>query len=395
VGDAQRKLDLCLSGGGYRAALFHLGALRRLNELELLDKIDRISSVSGGSILVGFIIAKAEKVFDEGGFAVNDFEDQIAAPFRAFVKHDLRTIQAIRNFTINFVFRGGRLNSFIKQLRKHLGSRELGSIPEKPHFTFCATDMSFGVNWEFSRDRIGSYQAGYFDPDSWPLAEAVAASACFPPVFGPLSLKVPEDRYKSGKYKKEDRGELIGNMQLTDGGVYDNLGLEPVWPPKDSLLLVSDCGAPFEFQSKSKNKPLRLLMRYSSIIQAQSGKLRVGAVHSLPKDSFAYWTIRHSGKRDDGSLLGYPKTFVDSHIEAIRTDLDLFSDNEAKVLENHGYAVADRALQKNLAHILPATAQTSLKLPHADLEPVDTARNSLADSHRRLVLGRLWKSILG
>jgi NTE family protein len=48
----RRGIGLCLSGGGFRATLFHLGALRRLNELGLLSHPDflTLSSVSGGSI---------------------------------------------------------------------------------------------------------------------------------------------------------------------------------------------------------------------------------------------------------------------------------------------------------------------------------------------------------
>src|SRR6476659_1247533 len=51
------QIALCLSGGGYRAMLFHLGALWRLNELSYLGKIGRISSVSGGSITAGVLAA--------------------------------------------------------------------------------------------------------------------------------------------------------------------------------------------------------------------------------------------------------------------------------------------------------------------------------------------------
>ena len=46
---------LCLSGGGYRAMVFHLGVLWRLNELGYLARLDRISSVSGGSITAGLL----------------------------------------------------------------------------------------------------------------------------------------------------------------------------------------------------------------------------------------------------------------------------------------------------------------------------------------------------
>src|SRR3954465_9247483 len=50
VAKIESGIALCMSGGGYRAMIFHLGALIRLNELGLLSKLNRISSVSGGSI---------------------------------------------------------------------------------------------------------------------------------------------------------------------------------------------------------------------------------------------------------------------------------------------------------------------------------------------------------
>src|SRR3954464_4249322 len=72
---------LSLSGGGFRAALFHLGAMRRLNELEVLPKITTISSVSGGSVFSAFLTAKL--TFPVRDF-VADWEARVAAPFRTF-----------------------------------------------------------------------------------------------------------------------------------------------------------------------------------------------------------------------------------------------------------------------------------------------------------------------
>jgi NTE family protein len=64
------ELGLCLSGGGYRAMLFHAGALARLNELGYLSRLDAISSVSGGSIAAGLMGAVWDRLeFDAGGVA--------------------------------------------------------------------------------------------------------------------------------------------------------------------------------------------------------------------------------------------------------------------------------------------------------------------------------------
>src|SRR5947209_1039138 len=71
---------LCLSGGGYRAMLFHLGALWRLNDFGYLPKLVRVSSVSGGSITAGVLgLAWPRLDFDDNGRA-RAFEEVVAAP---------------------------------------------------------------------------------------------------------------------------------------------------------------------------------------------------------------------------------------------------------------------------------------------------------------------------
>ncbi|HYX04969.1 MAG TPA: patatin-like phospholipase family protein, partial [Reyranella sp.] len=52
---ARQGIALALSGGGYRAMLFHTGVLIRLNELGLLKQVSRVSSVSGGSISAAYL----------------------------------------------------------------------------------------------------------------------------------------------------------------------------------------------------------------------------------------------------------------------------------------------------------------------------------------------------
>src|SRR5713101_3107047 len=73
---------LCLSGGGYRAMLFHLGALWRLNQFGLLKKLVRISSVSGGSITAGVLGFRWKQLkFDSTGRAGN-LEELVVSPVR-------------------------------------------------------------------------------------------------------------------------------------------------------------------------------------------------------------------------------------------------------------------------------------------------------------------------
>ena len=59
-----KKIGLALSGGGYRAAAYHIGTLRALHKLNVLDKVDVISSVSGGSITAAYYVLNKDKGFD-------------------------------------------------------------------------------------------------------------------------------------------------------------------------------------------------------------------------------------------------------------------------------------------------------------------------------------------
>jgi NTE family protein len=66
----ENGIGLCLSGGCFRAVLFHVGAFVRLNELGLLARLDRVASVSGGSIAAGALaVAWRDLTFDDHGVA--------------------------------------------------------------------------------------------------------------------------------------------------------------------------------------------------------------------------------------------------------------------------------------------------------------------------------------
>src|SRR3712207_5885376 len=85
-------IALCLSGGGFRAALFHLGALRRLNELGILSQIDTITCVSGGSIVGAHLAQTLRDTHpDDGVIPAPIWEERVARPFRAFTRRNLRT----------------------------------------------------------------------------------------------------------------------------------------------------------------------------------------------------------------------------------------------------------------------------------------------------------------
>ncbi|HZG65152.1 MAG TPA: patatin-like phospholipase family protein, partial [Herpetosiphonaceae bacterium] len=173
---------LCLSGGGFRAALFHLGAVRRLNELGVLSGLDAISSVSGGSILSAHLLQRM-RPRPAPGTAVDaaTWEREVAEPFRRFTRQDLRTGPVARAWLLpwNWIRRDSAVRGLAAAYRRRLTGLRLTELPERPRFIFCATDMQFGVNWVFEKRGIGDYQAGWMTPvPPWRVADAVAASSC-------------------------------------------------------------------------------------------------------------------------------------------------------------------------------------------------------------------------
>ena len=74
-------------------------------------------------------------------------------------------------------------------------------------------------------------RAGWRTPttDEWTIARAAAASSCLPGAFADMRFRNDPDVLKDGMYADHDRRDLVKKIDLTDGGIYDNLGVEPVW----------------------------------------------------------------------------------------------------------------------------------------------------------------------
>lgn len=392
------EIALCLSGGGFRSALFHLGALRRLHELRLLQDVSLVSSVSGGSILSGFfadVLVRAGAPDSREAFAEwldhVDWEATVAAPFRAITSRDFRTLPVLKHVLWNWLVPGPRVADLERRYRRRISDLKLGALPQHPRFVLCATDLTFGVNWEFDRDRAGDYQAGYLDEArEWPLARAMAASSCFPPIFGPVPVRAVS-AYKKGRYRGAEREKLQKRILLTDGGVYDNLGLEPAW--KDySAVLVSDCGAPFEFSARKM--PLRLLLRYTSVVMNQAASLRKRMFFERRRSgdyTGTYWSLASAADDTDRAGNGYSSELVLERIAEIRTDLDAFTEAEQKILENHGYFAANRSLTQYFEGRDGSVA--AAVAPHPEWTDEAKVRSALATSHRRISLTR-WLQVV-
>lgn len=382
-------IGLCLSGGGFRATLFHLGALKRLQELGILAKLWTVSSVSGGSIASAHLATRAPWPIAISGA---EWDERLGAPLRALTGRNLRTPPLLRRLLPwNWLRSSTAVEALAKSFERRLTSIALGELPALPIFVFSATDMAFGDNWTFQKDRMGAYQPGYVTPfpADWPLARAVAASACFPPVFNPMRLAFRKESFVDGHaFAGKERDEAFEDLRLTDGGNYDNLALEPVWK-KHETVLVSDGGGLFPFQSD--RDLFHRLRRYTAIIENQARALRkrwlvasfqTGVLHG------AYWGIGGARSRyDPKDGTGYSKDFAQTVIAAIRTDMDAFSEPEAAVLENHGYLMADVAVQTHVKE-LARSPVPPLAIPHPEWMDEVRVRKALRGSSKRRLLGR-------
>lgn len=407
---------LALSGGGYRASLFHLGVTRRLHELGILQNITRLSSVSGGSILAGHL---AHRMLERGAarLAFDDWETEVSAPFRRMVRDDIRTGLFFRHAVWNWFWPAPRARGLERAFRSKIGARKLVELPRRDsdgiEFIFLATNIEKGTPWRFTSEKIGTYTT----PPDMTIAEAVAASACFPPIFGPIKIR------KNGK--------TIAH--LTDGGVYDNTGMEPVWN-SNKVVLVSDAGTPFDF--KVPKWFGSRIMRYVDIGRNQVGALRRRAIvrrlnrryltvkrddgpspcvladqdecylhaHRLTdKPTGAFWRLASKKvsfcencsdefdrelRQLEDDWYGYSEEICDSLIGEIRTDMDSFTRAEAKVLENHGYFMADLAIRRHARHL--GDLGVAFRVPHRDVLEEQTARDALRVSHSRLHFWSRW-----
>jgi NTE family protein len=382
---AQRQgMGLSFSGGGFRASLFHLGALRRLNELGILQQIDTFSSVSGGSIISAFLATKLQ--FPLTG-PVHDWESLISKPFRDFCARNIRR-KPILVGLLPWKSNSGVLAEQYETLLTF--GKLISQLPStKPLFVFCSTDLAYGVNWIFTRPKSGDYQAGYLSPTpaDWKISTAVAASSCFPPVFKPIDLHLDPKKLTGGKANGPDRDCIVRGLTLSDGGVYDNLGLEPIWKTHKTVL-SSDGGALFDFRA-DKNF-IGQVKRYFAIPEDQALALRKRwLISSFENGSLdgAFWGIgsaRESYKVSDG----YSKKLATEVIGCIRTDLDAFSEAEAAVLENHGYWLADAGVSVHLPSPLKPSPYPALRIPHPKWKDEQIVREALKDSWKRTALGR-------
>jgi NTE family protein len=357
IDQPEEGIALCLSGGGYRAMLFHVGALWRLNELGYLRKLARISSVSGGSITA----ARLGLAWSRLDFGLNDgvaaaFENLVVDPIRGLAG---RTVD--RGAVLGGIFLPGSVSDKVTDAyREHLyDDATLQELPDTPRFVINATNVQSGALWRFSKPYMRDYRVGTIVHPQVELAVAVAASSAFPPILSPLRLEVDASQYGPPEPGEDLHVEpYLSDVVLSDGGVYDNLGLETAWK-RYKTILVSDGGGKMQPDPDPKDDWARHALRVNEIIDNQVRSLRKRQVI----DSFqrgvrtgTYWGIRTDVA--DYAVAGalpcpHDQTLA---LAATPTRLARLDAVHQERLINWGYAVCDAAMRKHVDVALPAPA---------------------------------------
>lgn len=348
-GDEPEKLEegvaLCLSGGGYRAMLFHAGAVWRLNELGYLPKLNRISSVSGGSITNGVLAMNWTKLRYENGVASNLVE-QFVQPIRSLGSRTIDVGAIVKGILLP----GTIADRVAGAYRDHVFAKtRLEDLPDEPRFIFNATNLQTGALWRFSKPYMADYTVGVVPKPQVELAVAVAASSAFPPILSPVELNIDPRSWDPTKNGPLHEPPYTTKPVLSDGGVYDNLGLETAWK-RYTRILVSDGGGKMGPQPKPKHDWARQAYRTLGVIDTQVRNLRKRQVVSgylKGERDGTYWGIR-SHIADYGPPAGSLPCPDDATDRLARTATRLahMDDTLQERLINWGYAICDAGMRR-------------------------------------------------
>lgn len=342
--------------------VFHLGVLRHLAEHGALEQVHRLSTVSGGSLLVGLILQSAGVRWPGSAEFLSTTYPTLRGKLCGSSLQWAAARQLLNPW--NWRFALSRANLLAMALRKHWGVKaRLSDLPSMPEWSINGTTAETGRRFRFKSESIGDYQLGYAHPGEFPLASALAVSAAFPGGFGPLTLAASRFVWKkrpswdSGPESAQPVDIGFRRLHLYDGGVYDNLGLEPYFDaghgvPKHTgmFILVSDAGAPLPtgFAHGVMN-PWRL-KRVADIMSEQARALRVRTFVSYLQrapGAGGYVYIGAPGAVD-GSVGNC------QHPALFPTTLRRLSFTEFDRLADHGYqvakAVADECAMRSSAN---------------------------------------------
>lgn len=369
------NIALALSGGGHRAAAFHLGVLQFLAEKRLLENVEVISSISGGSILAA-ILFQPSSMQNNDALAWPSSDEFLIAHLpqaKALIVNESLENQFIKRMfrPSNWFKFGHRANLMADTIESLWGvTKRMKDLPAKPSWIINGTSNVSGNRW-FVRKAVdcqmGSDDIGLTDARDFLIADAVALSAAYPGVIGPYRLDSQKLAWKYAEGFEDNQGLLQSKkgVYLSDGGLYDNLGIEPLFNleqsslryPNTDFLIVSDAGSGLKRQSLAPVwRPLLRTIRLINVINQQVRALRLRSLSAFFKRnaekgvqismgiSFEQWKKERlsSGKTIPKKLSDHP--FLSSaNVKLAKntpTSLASLSHEQFERLLRHGYESA-------------------------------------------------------
>ena len=256
-------VGVALSGGGSRAAVFGAAAWEALAEHGLLDDITHLSTVSGGSMAGAYVGANPPPCAEPASEVCRSY----FTTFKQTMRHDFTRLTQWRELNPRRTLSSTRRATSLKESLDEvfLANRVFGEVATNPRLYINASSYDERRRFVFTRERLPvcseeevatcpcgfgnallahpglralSFPAGV--PDDFPLSLAVATSAAFPPLFGPMAFEVAAP----GSGEPCQTPALVGHecewWHLGDGGIIDNSGVETL---EEVALLSAEVGA--------------------------------------------------------------------------------------------------------------------------------------------------------
>lgn len=225
------RIGLALSGGGFRATAFGLGSLRALHDRGLLGDLEVVSGISGGSLLAA--------MWAYGPAAFEEFDASVVSLLESGLQGELllravapgsvaRSAMSVVATLSSRQRRHSRTDALVAALAaRPFGAKLMSDKTHKTDAVISATDMQTGSAVRFGSQHSSSSQHGRIT-DKVTVAEAVASSAAFPVLLPALTRRFT--------FERPDGTQHAENISMTDGGVYDNLGLTPLVPGRSTAF---------------------------------------------------------------------------------------------------------------------------------------------------------------
>ena len=350
------SIGLALSGGGLRAAAYHLGVLKWLAERQLFEKISCISSVSGGTLLVALIYNLNNYRWPNS----DEFTDKIFPKVYTFLESYSIVKEAFKQLLhkplkapLYLYDRNRLIHSVLEE--KLMIAEKLSKLPPHPEWIINATTHETGRRFYFTCEKMGDKEFGYsFAPDL-SLAYAVTSSLAYPGFIGPYTIKT--SKYKWQKENVKNYIPPFRRLHIYDGGIYDNLGLETFIdikkdelrnPGKSNFVIAVDAGAPLSkstapwysrwkklYEISAEQSRLLMIRAFVNFLKNTSRKglyIQIGAEPKRTIEKFAPNDIKEELLRADW----LDENAINS-AKIISTGLSPFPTKTLDLLIRHGY----------------------------------------------------------